>query len=107
MANHLIFDSRAEADKTIPLNTIRKIKLEGKLYALAKTPNGFKTFSLVCPHAGADLSQGKINHLGEVVCPLHAYIFNLLDGEEMSRRCLPVKVYSTFWDDEKLYVAIK
>ena len=104
MDRHLIFESKAEAEKVIPVNSIRKIKIDERIYALAHTPKGFKTFNPSCPHAGADLSQGRLNYLGEIVCPLHAYQFNFLDGEESSRRCPPLKTYPTFWEAGKLYV---
>ena len=107
MNKHLIFDNKGEAEKVIPINTIRKIKIEDSVYALAHTPKGFKTFSSSCPHAGADLTQGRLNYLNEIVCPLHAYQFNFLDGEETSRRCPPIKTYPTFWEEDKLYVNIK
>jgi nitrite reductase/ring-hydroxylating ferredoxin subunit len=103
---HLIFENKSEAEKAIPLNSIRKIKIEERIYALANTPKGFRTFSRSCPHAGADLSQGRLNYLGEIVCPLHAYRFNFLDGEEDSRRCPSIKIYQTFWEEDKLYVSL-
>lgn len=107
MNKHLIFDSKVEAEKAMPINAIRKIKIEDRVYALAHTIKGFKTFSRSCPHSGADLSQGRLNYLNEIVCPLHAYQFNFLDGEETSRRCPSIKIYPTFWEEDKLYVDIK
>lgn len=107
MNKHLIFDSEGAAEKAVAINTIRKIKIEERTYALARTSKGYSIFSSSCPHAGADLTQGRLNYLNEIVCPLHAYQFNLLDGEETSRRCPPIKTYPTFWEEEKLYVNIK
>ena len=101
---HLIFDSKEEAQKVIPLNTIRKIQIEGKQYCLANCANGFVAFQKECPHAGADLSKGNINSLGEIVCPYHAYIFDLKEGAEDRRRCKNIKIYETVWDGGKLYM---
>jgi 3-phenylpropionate/trans-cinnamate dioxygenase ferredoxin subunit len=103
---HQIFDSEEEAARVIPVNTIRKIKVNEVIYGLAHTPSGFKAFSRSCPHAGADLSMGRINYLGDLVCPLHAYSFSLLDGEEERRRCPPIKTYPTLWEEGKLYVVL-
>ena len=105
-SKHLIFESRTEAEKIIPLNSIRKIKIDDRIYGLANTADGFKAFEKSCPHAGADLSTGRINYMGEIVCPLHAYTFRFLDGEEERRRCPPIKTYPTLWENDKLYIVI-
>ena len=107
LSKHLLFEGRKEAEKVVPLNSIRKIKLEDRIYGIANNSGGYWVFKISCPHAGADLTTGRINHLGELVCPLHAYIFNFLDGEEERRRCPPVATYATYWQEEKLYVDIK
>ncbi|MEQ9285635.1 MAG: Rieske 2Fe-2S domain-containing protein [Cyclobacteriaceae bacterium] len=103
---HLIFESKEDAEKVVPVNAIRKIKIDEKLFGLANTPRGFKVFDRSCPHAGADLSTGRINYLGELVCPLHAYTFSFLDGGEERDRCPPIRTYDTVWEEGKLYVII-
>lgn len=53
-----------------------------------------------------DLAKGKINNQNEIVCPWHAYRFNLKSGEESENRCADLKVYEISWVDEKLYVIL-
>lgn len=104
MEKHLIFESEAEAYKIIPLNSIRKIQIAEKQYCLANTSKGYVSFQKECNHSGADLSKGNLNDFGQIVCPLHAYMFNLKTGEEDRARCKNIKVYKTVWEEGNLYV---
>ena len=50
-----------------------------------------------CPHAGGILSEGYIDALGNVVCPIHRYKFSLQNGRNVSGEgyyltTLPVEV---------------
>lgn len=106
MQKCLIFNSKEEAEKIIPVNTIRKIQLDGKQYCLANNSNNFIAFQKECPHAGADLSKGTLNTFGQIVCPFHAYMFDLKSGEEDRKRCKFIKIYTVFWEENKLYISI-
>ena len=106
MEKHIVFESKEEAEKAIPMNEMRKIRVNEKVIGMAHTSRGFKAFQRNCPHAGADLSEGKINHLGEIICPLHGFGFDTLDGQEMGRRCRPMKFYDTVWEEDKLFVSL-
>lgn len=37
-----------------------------------------------CPHAGGRLADGYIDALGNIVCPIHRYKFNLQNGRNSS-----------------------
>ncbi len=37
-----------------------------------------------CPHAGGRLAEGYIDSLGNIVCPVHRYKFNLQNGRNSS-----------------------
>ena len=41
-------------------------------------------FAYTCPHAGSILADGFIDALGNVVCPLHHYRFNIQNGRNTS-----------------------
>lgn len=106
MDKYLVFESKEQAERVIPLNQIKKIRI-GKLeLCLAKTHQGFKAFEKNCPHLGDDLSKGKINPMGEVVCPWHSYRFNLTSGEECENRCAELKTYRVEWEEEGLVVFV-
>ena len=106
LQKHLIFKSKEEAERIIPINTIKKIQINTQQFCLANTLKGFVVFQKECPHAGADLSRGTLNIFNQIVCPFHAYIFDLNDGREERQRCSHIKIYNTEWESDKLYVLI-
>lgn len=68
--------------------------------------NIFRASDDKCPHLGEELHKGKINFMGEIVCPWHSYTFNLITGEESSRRCEDLKIYPVKADEEGLSIGI-
>lgn len=104
MEKYLVFDSKEQAEKTIPLNQIKKIRLDHQIVCLAHTQKGFRAFEKNCPHLGDDLSRGTLNPFGEVVCPWHSYRFDLYTGEECENRCKTLKVFRTDWESGQLYI---
>ncbi|WP_422360906.1 Rieske (2Fe-2S) protein [Reichenbachiella sp.] len=104
MDKYLVFESKEQAESVILLNQIKKIRI-GKLeICLANTRIGFVAFEKECPHLGDDLSKGKINPMGEVVCPWHSYKFSLETGEECESRCRGLRIYQVAWEGEQLFV---
>ena len=103
MEKILIFESKAEAEKVVHLNQIRKISIGDETLCLANTREGFVAFDTDCPHLGDDLSKGTINNQMEVVCPWHSYRFHLKTGLS-NRNCSDLKLYNLIWEDEKLYI---
>ncbi len=106
MPKHLLFQLQKEALSIIPLNTTRKIQIKNKQYCLANTPKGFVAFQKKCPHAGGDLSKGAINIFHQIVCPLHACIFDLKSGMEGNRKSRDIEIQETIWEQDSLYVRI-
>ncbi len=45
-----------------------------------------------CPHKNGPLADGIIG-ADQVICPLHAYKFQLADGEPVSNTCTALKTY--------------
>ena len=56
-----------------------------------------------CPHAGAPLDQGTIEN-GRLVCPLHAYCFDLLNGTCDADPRLVLTTYRVFADGGAVFV---
>ncbi|WP_420580503.1 Rieske (2Fe-2S) protein [Reichenbachiella sp.] len=100
----LVFESKEQAESVIPLNQIKRIRISKLEICLANTRTGFVAFEKECPHLGDDLSKGKINPMGEVVCPWHSYRFNLTSGEECENRCGGLGIYQVAWEGEQLFV---
>jgi len=106
MDKYLVFESKEQAEKVIPLNQIKKIRIDKLELCLAHTGKGIIAFEKNCPHLGEDLSKGKINLEGEVVCPWHTYRFDMISGEECENRCDSLRTYRTDWENEQLFVFV-
>ncbi len=59
-----------------------EVVADDKIICIAKFEDQLFAFSQKCPHASGLLSQGFIDPLGNVVCPLHRYKY-ALKMEEM------------------------
>src|SRR5262245_21436033 len=73
------------------------VELGGHCIALFKHGGKFKAIDGNCPHRGGPLAQGSIED-GEVVCPWHAWAFNIDTGKsrvlpgQTDLKTYPVKV---------------
>jgi nitrite reductase/ring-hydroxylating ferredoxin subunit len=59
-----------------------------------------------CTHNGESLSKGKVNYLGEVICPWHEYRFNLKTGRESGERSHDVATYPVKESGEGVFIGI-
>lgn len=88
-----IFSNRAEAIAQVAPGTTRLLVVHGKRICLGMMGQQLYAVDDRCPHQGESLSKGKINYLGEVICPWHGYRFNLKTGREASEHCQDVGSY--------------
>src|SRR5215203_5614017 len=65
-------------------NNIAVTEAKGKKICIGKYNQGLFAFAFKCPHAGGFLSDGYIDALGNVVCPLHKYKYSIQDGRNTS-----------------------
>ncbi len=65
-------------------NNIAVIEVNGKRICVAKHKENVFAFAFKCPHAGGILADGYIDVLGNVVCPLHRYKYNMQNGRNVS-----------------------
>ena len=72
------------------------VGFEGQVYAL----------SSICPHAGADLSEGLCVK-GKIVCPYHRYTYNLETGKGGEGQNDFVATYPVEIRNDVIYVGIK
>ena len=85
--------SKAQIQKMIPNSVIKKVKVGDRSIGLIQVNNLFYAFSSSCPHRGASLIEGSINGLGELICPLHHYRFDLKTGQVKSGSCGDLEVF--------------
>jgi nitrite reductase/ring-hydroxylating ferredoxin subunit len=74
---------------------VRVSGLAHKVLVTRRKDGTFKAFSDACPHKLASFSMGGyFNTLGEIVCPLHHYSFEIDTGSEQTgMNCPDLVVY--------------
>jgi nitrite reductase/ring-hydroxylating ferredoxin subunit len=65
-------------------NHLIEIEVEGKKICLAKHKDTIYACAHKCPHAGGKMAEGYLDALGNIVCPIHRYKFNLQNGRNVS-----------------------
>ncbi len=76
----------ADAVTEIPFsaNHLAEVEVKGKKICIGVYNNNLFACTHKCPHAGGPMSQGYIDVLGNIVCPLHRYKFSLQTGRNTS-----------------------
>jgi nitrite reductase/ring-hydroxylating ferredoxin subunit len=103
----LLLESLQTAYQTVPLHSTKRIVIDKKAFCLVHTKQGFVLIDDQCPHLGESLSKGKVNYLGEIVCPWHNFRFSLSNGEETSHKpCRKLRFYPLLVQENSLYVEL-
>lgn len=84
---------------------ITKAKAGGKNICLVGFEGQVYALSSVCPHAGADLSEGLCVN-GKIVCPYHRYTYNLATGKGGEGQNDFVATYPVNIMDDEIYIGI-
>lgn len=71
-------------NELLPGGNLDAFEFDGKKMTIGKSGDQYFACAYKCPHAGGILSQGFVDALGNVVCPLHRYKFNPLNGRNTS-----------------------
>ena len=65
-------------------NNIGIIEVKGKKICLVKFKDNIFAVAHICPHAGGILAEGYIDILGNIVCPVHRYKYDLRNGRNVT-----------------------
>ncbi len=65
-------------------NNIALTEVNGKKICIGKFKENIFAFAHKCPHAGGVMADGFIDALGNVVCPIHRYKYNMKNGRNVS-----------------------
>ena len=78
----------------IPLGEGRVFEVEGRSVAVFRTRQD-KVYATqaACPHKAGPLADGIIGGR-QIVCPLHAYKFDLATGEPVANDCKALRTYN-------------
>jgi 3-phenylpropionate/trans-cinnamate dioxygenase ferredoxin subunit len=90
-----------------PQNQLLDMEVEGKKITLAKWKDGYFAFAQKCPHASGRMAQGYINPLGQVVCPLHRYAFDMKNGRNTTGEGYFLNTYPVEQRPEGIFIGFK
>lgn len=77
----------------IPLGEGRTFQIDGHDIAVFRARDGrLYATQAGCPHRGGPLADGLVGD-GSVICPLHAYRFDLSSGGSLGNDCAALAVY--------------
>jgi nitrite reductase/ring-hydroxylating ferredoxin subunit len=65
-------------------NNLSLAEANGKKICIGKFNESLFAFAYKCPHAGGIMADGFIDAMGNVVCPLHRYKYNMSNGRNVS-----------------------
>jgi 3-phenylpropionate/trans-cinnamate dioxygenase ferredoxin subunit len=87
-------------------NGLAEIEINGKIICLAKHSDQLFACTQKCPHAGGILTDGHLDALGNLVCPLHKYKFSLKNGRNISGEGYYLKTFKTEVRQNGVFICI-
>lgn len=81
--------------------------VDGKNICIAFHHDQLYGFSARCPHAGGLMSSGRLDGLGNIICPIHQYKFSIQNGRNTSGEGYFLKTYPVEMREDGIYVGIE
>ena len=88
---HKVADNIGEIN--FSANAMAEVEVAGKTICVALQNNRLFACTQKCPHAGGRIAEGFVDSLGNIVCPLHRYKFNLHNGRNTSGEGYFLKIF--------------
>lgn len=88
-------------------NQLCEIAVKGKTICVVRRGEEVLACTNKCPHAGGHLADGFIDALGNIVCPLHRYKFNLVNGRNVSGEGYYLKTYPVEKRADGIYIGLE
>lgn len=85
-------------------NQMCVLQVEGKKITLARHQESLYAFAYKCPHASGIMADGFVDALGQVVCPLHRYRFDIKNGRNTSGEGYYLKTYPLEQRADGIYI---
>ena len=101
---HWVRIALSPADIPFGENNLAEAYADEKKICVGRWKNELFAFAAKCPHAGGSFSDGFIDVLGNVVCPLHRYKFCLKNGRNVSGEGYILKRWPVLVTDEGVFV---
>ncbi len=101
---HKIAASSAEL---FPVNVTKKeVGVDNRRICIIKYNDKIFAVAALCPHAGGALCDGNTDMLGNIVCPVHHYRFQLATGRNTSGEGYHLKTYPVAEREDGVYVGL-
>ncbi|HEY0432956.1 MAG TPA: Rieske 2Fe-2S domain-containing protein [Chitinophagaceae bacterium] len=96
----------AEHINEIPFgpNHIAVIQVTGHTLCIAAHADTLFAFPYKCPHAGGLLAEGLIDALGNIVCPIHRYKYQLETGRNITGEGFWLKRWKVEKREDGIYI---
>ena len=88
-------------------NNLLIVEVNNKKITLAKYKNKLFACTHLCPHASGVLADGYIDVIGNIVCPVHRYKFNLLNGRNTTGEGYYLKTYPVKINDAGIFIGFE
>ena len=98
----------AESIHELPFaaNNIAVVEMAGKKICVGQYNGKLYAFAYKCPHASGIMADGYIDALGNIVCPVHRYKFNLQNGRNTSGEGYYLKRWAVEEREDGVYVTL-
>jgi nitrite reductase (NADH) small subunit len=98
--------SRVTSTGDLPAGQGMETSVDGRSVALFNVDGQFYAISNTCVHRGGPLGQGYVD--GEtVMCPWHAWTFNVRTGENVVNAEMKVACYEVKVEDDQVLVRVE
>ena len=94
-------------DLAFATNNIALAEVKGKKICIGKTDAAIFAFAYKCPHAGGILADGYMDALGNIVCPVHRYKYDLKNGRNISGEGYYLKHWPVDLRQDGVYVGME
>jgi nitrite reductase/ring-hydroxylating ferredoxin subunit len=101
---HLIAATASEL--SFNANHITVVEVKGKKICIGRFQQQLFAFAYKCPHASGIMADGYIDAVGNVVCPVHRYKFNLQNGRNTSGEGYYLKTWPIRESEEGLFIGM-
>jgi 3-phenylpropionate/trans-cinnamate dioxygenase ferredoxin subunit len=98
---------RVDSEFRIPDSGLLEYHVDDKAICVAMHDGKPLAFSAKCPHASGRFVDGWCDPLGNVVCPLHRYKFNMTTGRNVSGEGYHLKTYPVEHREDGLYIGME
>jgi nitrite reductase/ring-hydroxylating ferredoxin subunit len=98
----------AESIAEIPFaeTGLAELEVNGRKICLVNHQEKLYACSDKCPHAGGNLAQGYLDAIGNIVCPLHRYRFDLQSGRNTSGEGFFLKTFPIEERENGIFVCL-